>query len=43
MFQNKETMVQSYQKILNQNTRKSPEIKLASFNCTEEIRMHYFG
>ena len=42
-LQNKETTVQSYQKISNQNTKKSPGIEFALFNCTREMGMDYFG
>ena len=42
-LQNKETTVQSYQKILNQNTKKSPGIKGTLFNCTGEMGMDNFG
>ena len=38
-LQNKETTVQSYRKMLNQNTKKSPGIGFAICNCTEEMGM----
>ena len=34
-LQNKEAIVQSYRKMSNQNTKKSPGIQSALFNCTE--------
>ena len=42
-LQNKETTNQSYRKMLNQNTKKSPGIEFALFACTEEMRMDSFG
>ena len=42
-LQNEETTVQNYQKILNQNTKKSPEIKFMLFNCTGEMEIDNFG
>ena len=39
----KETTVQSYQKILNQNIKKSLGIEGALFNCTGEMGMDNFG
>ena len=42
-LQNKETTVQSYWKISNQNTKKSRGIAFALFNCTGEIGMNNFG
>ena len=42
-LQNKETTVQSYQKCLNQNTKKSPGIEGALFNCTGKMGMDNFG
>ena len=43
MLQNKGTNVQSYQKLLNQNTKKNSGIKFALFNCTGEMEMDNFG
>ena len=42
-LQTKETTIQSYQEMLNQNTKKSPEIKVVLFNCTGEMGMGNFG
>ena len=42
-LQNKETTVQSYWKISNQNTKKSRGIAFALFNSTGEIGMNNFG
>ena len=42
-LQNKETTIQSYQKMLNQNTKKSPGIEFALFTCTGEMGMDSFG
>ena len=42
-LQNKETTVQSYQKMSDQNAMKSPGIEFALFNCTGEIGMDNFG
>ena len=39
MLQNKETTVQRYQKMSIQNTKKSPGIEVALFNCTGDMRM----
>lgn len=39
MLQNKKTTVQSYRKILTKNTKNSPVIEVALFNCTREMRM----
>ena len=39
MLQNKKTTVQSYRKILNTNTKNSPVIEVALFDCTREMRM----
>ena len=41
--QNKETTAQSYRKMSNQNTKKSPEIDFALFNYTVEMGMDNFG
>ena len=41
--QNKETTVSSYWKMSNQNTKKSPGIEFALFNCTGEMGMDNFG
>ena len=43
MLQNKETTVQRYQKILNQNTRKNPGIEVALFNFTGDMGIDNFG
>ena len=43
MLQNKKTTDQSYLKISNQNTKKSPGIASALFNCTVVKRMDNFG
>ena len=43
MLQNKETTVQSYQKMTNQSTKKNPGITFAPFNCTREMGMDNFG
>ena len=43
LSQQKETNRQSYQKISNQKTKKSPEIKFEICNYTGEIRMDNFG
>ena len=43
MLQSKETTVQSYWKMSNENTKKSPGIECASFNCMEEIEMNNFA
>ena len=42
-LQNKETTVQSYQKMSNQNTNKSLGIKFALFNCVEKMGMDDYG
>ena len=42
-LQNKETAVQSYRKTSNQNTKKSPEIESALFNCAGKMRRDNFG
>ena len=42
-MQNKETTVQSYQKMWNQNTKKSTGIEGALFNSMDEIGMDNFG
>lgn len=42
-LQSKETFVQSYWKISNQNTKKSTRINFALFNCTAEMEMDNFG
>ena len=42
-LQNKETTVQNYWKIWNQNTKKIPGLDFALFNCTREMGMHNFG
>lgn len=42
-LQNKETNVQSYGKMSNQNTRKVPGIEFSLFNCTGETEMGNFG
>ena len=42
-LQNKENSVQSYRRMSNQNTKKSPGIEFALFNCTEEMGMDNFG
>ena len=42
-LQNKETTVQSYQKMSNQNTKKSPGIEFVLFKCTREIGIDKFG
>ena len=42
-LENKETTVESYRKMSNQNTKKNPRIEVALFNCTEEMRMDNFG
>ena len=42
-LQNKETTVQNYQKISNQNAKKNPAIEFVFFNCTMEIRVNNFG
>ena len=41
--QNKETTVQNYQEMLNQNTKKSPGIEIALFNCTGETGIDNSG
>ena len=41
-LQNKETTVPCYRKMSNQNTKKSPGIEFALFNCTGEMRMDNF-
>ena len=38
-FQNKENTIQSYQKMLNQNTKKSPGIEFALFSYTGKMGM----
>ena len=38
-LQNKEITLQSYRKMLNQNTKKSPGVEFAIYNCTEEMGM----
>ena len=43
MLQNKETTAQSYLKISNQNTKKSPGVEGALFNCTVVMWMDSFG
>ena len=43
MLQNKETTVQIYWKMSNQNTKRSPAIEDGLFNCTREIGMDNFG
>ena len=43
LLQNKETTVQSSRKMSNQNTKKSPGIKVALFNGTGDIGMNIFG
>ena len=43
MLQNKETTVQRYQKILNQNTKKNPGIEVALFNFTGDMGINNFG
>ena len=42
-LQNKETTAQSYQKMSNQNTKKSNGIEFALLNCTGEMGMDNFG
>ena len=42
-LQNKETTVQSYRKTSNQNTKKSPGIEFALFNCAGKMRKDNFG
>ena len=42
-LQNKETTVQSYRKMANQNTKKSPGIEFVLFNCMGERGMDNFG
>ena len=42
-LQSKETILQSYRKMSNQNTKKSPGIKVALFNCTEGMGLDNFG
>ena len=42
-FQNKETIVQSYQKMSNQNTKKRPETEVVLFNSKEDKKMNNFG
>ena len=41
--QNKETTVQNYQEMSNQNTKKSPGIEIVLFNCTGETRIDNSG
>ena len=43
MLQNKENTVQNYQKMSNQNTKKSSTIQSVLFNCTGEMEMENFG
>ena len=43
MLQNKETAVQSYRKMSNQNIKKSAGIEDELFNCTREMGMDNFG
>ena len=43
MLRNKETTVQRYQKILNQNTKKNPGIEVALFNFTGDMGINNFG
>ena len=43
MLQNKETTVQRYQKILNQNTKKNPGIEVALFNFTGDMGIDNSG
>ena len=43
MLQNKETIVQSYCKMSNQNIKKSPGVKFALCNSTVKMRMDDFG
>ena len=42
-LQNKETSIENYQEISNENTKNSPGIESALFNCTGEMRMDNFG
>ena len=42
-LQNKETDVQSYQKMSNQNTKNSLRIEFVFYNCTEDMAMDNFG
>ena len=42
-LQNKQTTVQSYQKMSNQNRKKNPGMKFALFNCTGEKEMDISG
>ena len=42
-LQNKETDVQSYQKMSNQNTKNSLRIEFVFYNCTEDMGMDNFG
>ena len=42
-LQNKETAVQSHQKISIENTKKNLGIKVALFSCTGELVMDNFG
>ena len=42
-LENKETTVQSYQKMSNQNTKNRPKVEFSLFNYTGEMGMDNFG
>ena len=42
-LQNEETTIQSYQKMSNQNTKKSPGMEFALFDCTGVMGMDNCG